>query len=827
MNTVNLEKSAQLRTFPKASNFSSQTTADENVPEVREIEITEAHPENDPESHGFNVSDSASEDGYEYDTVFGVLYSYLDSTSREFGPSLALLGSKAAWSSLQFSPSPPPQRDHRSYTLPSIMLPDEIISEILSPALKVSDELFSDASDVSPFASFAPSTSAYLLVCKDWLRVATPLLYNVVVLRSKAQAAALQKVLRKNESFGRFIKKLRVEGGYGMAMHTILASAPNITDLHLSLSIWSSDSTEGLCKGLPLVNPHRVIVVDPILNLRKVVTNQHQTALSKALFRCIAEWDNLEIFGFPYPSTVEYFRWAERAKNLMQALAESKTLHTLLLSQVFGIPQFFRPLLKIPALRVVHFQPPYDKIHHQRIIEGINSDPQLKVLVRYDMPEDSNDTGFQALDIAPSLNPAFVPMASASADVREFVWKRVFWFLLAKQLNPSRHTSSTVSRVAVLLVSKCFNRLALPALYTDLQIRYYKSDAIVKQVQARPELGSSISSLDMPDLGETVNRSIISSANRLKKLVAKRLSAELFELLGITAGSTLQELSATLQNVNISASVFVFAHFTELRVCELWGFTTRFTPTAAPDGVLARLHTLRFNSCHESIFDAFSAMRQVSMVHSTLPALHTVHIDVVYTAAIKFLQAHGASILHAQLQSARLLPYSDSVFDVCRNLVDVHFHEDLALAHLTCKTPLESLAKITAYSILGDPDAVDPTMFPSLREIQCRAFKWPTTEREISKSKWVPIAETLLEKNIKLADSSGRHWVPRTPNLVPAVDHPPGPDHGILLSRKHNPIMLKKQCTRGRVHIHVVSMGRKFKKVEVYEAAVPGQANTK
>lgn len=60
-------------------------------------------------------------------------------------------------------------------------LPDEIVLEILSPALKVSDELFLDTSYVSPFANYTPSTSAYLLVCKDWLRVATPLLFHVVV----------------------------------------------------------------------------------------------------------------------------------------------------------------------------------------------------------------------------------------------------------------------------------------------------------------------------------------------------------------------------------------------------------------------------------------------------------------------------------------------------------------------------------------------------------------------------------------------------------------------------------------------------------------------
>lgn len=171
------------------------------------------------------------------------------------------------------------------------MLPDEIISEILSPALKVSEDLFSDVSDVSPFSDYTPSTSAYLLVCKDWLRVATPLLYNVVVLRSKSQANALETVLKSNREFGQFIKKLRVEGGYGLAMHTILKSAPNVTDLVLSFSIWSSDGTEGLCKGLRLIDPHRVIVLDPYTG--KVLKNKQLAALKRTLFARLRVWKNL------------------------------------------------------------------------------------------------------------------------------------------------------------------------------------------------------------------------------------------------------------------------------------------------------------------------------------------------------------------------------------------------------------------------------------------------------------------------------------------------------------------------------------------------------
>ena len=169
-------------------------------------------------------------------------------------------------------------------------LPDEIISEILSPALKVSDSAFSDAiSDVSPFVSHSESSAAYLLVCKSWLRVATPLLYRIVILRSKAQAKALGVALTENNDLGRFIKKLRVEGGYGSPMYTILRHSPNISDLFLTLEIYSDDNTNGLCQGLQLINPTRLILRDSPQPLK----NRMVLQLLNALPQAISQWDHL------------------------------------------------------------------------------------------------------------------------------------------------------------------------------------------------------------------------------------------------------------------------------------------------------------------------------------------------------------------------------------------------------------------------------------------------------------------------------------------------------------------------------------------------------
>ncbi|KAJ7348823.1 hypothetical protein DFH08DRAFT_1079266 [Mycena albidolilacea] len=204
-------------------------------------------------------------------------------------------------------------------------LPDEIISEILSPALKVSDEVFSDTSDVSPFAKNSESTSAYLLVCKSWLRVATPLLYNTVVLRSKAQAKALS--------------------GYGPPMHTILKCSPNVSDLFLSLVIYSSDNTNGLCKGLDFINPTRLILRDmewSPFKAWKPMENKMVSQLLNALTKSMAKWDRLCVFDCPFA------RRSDRAEEVLLPSKKAKRLHTLAIPNLSDISWVYSTLKGCP-----------------------------------------------------------------------------------------------------------------------------------------------------------------------------------------------------------------------------------------------------------------------------------------------------------------------------------------------------------------------------------------------------------------------------------------------------------------------------------------------
>jgi len=169
-------------------------------------------------------------------------------------------------------------------------LPAELLREILSPPLLVPDEMFADNGAVSPFSKVEKSASDVLLVCKSWMRAATPWLYSTVIVRSMAQAKALALALTNNPDFGKFIRRLRVEGAYGEYIWAAVKTAPNITDLCMTLTVWSDVSSAGLIKSLAYINPRRVILtLAPV----KTIRNKNHEALLKALCTQIQSWSRL------------------------------------------------------------------------------------------------------------------------------------------------------------------------------------------------------------------------------------------------------------------------------------------------------------------------------------------------------------------------------------------------------------------------------------------------------------------------------------------------------------------------------------------------------
>jgi hypothetical protein len=168
-------------------------------------------------------------------------------------------------------------------------LPHELIREILFPIFDIPNDMIRDVSTPSPFARPSHlSIASILTVCKTWMNVAIPLLYRIVILRSKAQAFALERVLREHKERGVYITKLRVEGGYGTAMRTIITPTSNITDLCISLDVRSSESVKGLCGALSLINPSCLVVLESELR-----SNTSLRELAAKINVCLTTWTNL------------------------------------------------------------------------------------------------------------------------------------------------------------------------------------------------------------------------------------------------------------------------------------------------------------------------------------------------------------------------------------------------------------------------------------------------------------------------------------------------------------------------------------------------------
>jgi F-box-like len=272
----------------------------------------------------------------------------------------------------------------------SSQLPDEIIKEILAPALHVSDEAFSHTADheANPFASYGLSSSTILVVCKSWLRVATPLLYETVVLRSKAQAQALAGVLKANQQFGRFIRKLRVEGGYGSPVGEILRCSPLLTDLLIATTLYSNESIAGYLKGFQSVNPRRLIVLDDRLRT---------SAIRKKIYLALAEavrhsWTNLvcsppHFCEFCAHSCQTSFEmndakyWTERLEPLTSAVLEASKLEYF---SFCSLETSIVRLANIPSLKEIRFITRYGDKPSLQALRNYPRHNELERLMRDD-----------------------------------------------------------------------------------------------------------------------------------------------------------------------------------------------------------------------------------------------------------------------------------------------------------------------------------------------------------------------------------------------------------------------------------------------------------
>ncbi|KAJ7213380.1 hypothetical protein GGX14DRAFT_445037, partial [Mycena pura] len=637
--------------------------------------------------------------------------------------------------------------------MPDNSLPDEIISEILSPALKVDDIVFSDTSRVSPFSNYTESTSAYLVVCKAWLRVSTPLLYHVVILRSKAQAAALARTLSENRDLGRFIKKFRIEGGYGHPVHTILQCAPNVSDLWLTFEILSPDSTVGLCKGLHLINPTRLILRDVVY---KRIKNKMAFQLVDAVAEAICKWDRLTVFDCPYSDSYG------RAFGIVRSLVQAKRLHTIVIVDSLLAIHAYTMFSDCP-LQTIQIKQPLNEWR----ISLLDNRPELHALLKYtkmdlhskeDIAQESGPAG--SLYITPSLNSCFTPMSVAPMVVRDAIWSRIIYFAMSvpeRGAEPER--KNFPRKLPLLLVSKDFYRLGLPHFYVHLDLTgntmWHLSLVLSLQVPIETICGSGLT-----------------------------ICLDTFEEMARSLGASLREFHLPVMDMRESgASAALFNNLVELRRLT-WASQTTFVCNWSSDNsdLLLKVEELWIKHAHPSFLTVLSSMRLPSLWYLKAS------INIPFGA---FLKTHGNHLSEFELPLTSALDLSIGILQLCPNLRRLTLNWDVSdeqapsdaiffrpsikpafcpeyiflafwlvkitffvpLSHRSRKMDLASWERFLGF--------FTATATPSLREIQFTSVLWPINEREIARSIWVRAAERLLEHNIHLSDYEGKRWRPR------------------------------------------------------------------
>ncbi|KAJ6541185.1 hypothetical protein DFH09DRAFT_1174702 [Mycena vulgaris] len=677
----------------------------------------------------------------------------------------------------------------------AIGLPDEIVSEILTPVLRVPDHVFSDTSTgTSPFATYQESTSAILLVCKAWLRVSTPLLYHVVVLRSKAQVKALDATLKTNPDLGRFIKKLRVEGGFGSCMRGILQNAPHITVIFLSLHIHASDSPSGLVLGLPLVNPQRVIIWDRDEHPLK---NKHVGELMKAVeLSAKKKWSNMTTIVFPYTGVTQNRNSFVMAMSSIPTVTTVsfpvwKNMYTCLLPRhIHDIAQ--KASIQTIEIRVAitptQAESHFDRPEHSLLMPKLRfTDIRPEVLSRKSPPK---------VAVARPVDPSFRPMASSPQTTVDLIWKHVLFFAMKDVLDADRglhsnliflrrlHRTLNQRQLQYVLVSKTFHRLALQYLYRWPVFSTSQSLQNFRRTLAKnPSLGLHMReptcylTLSSPTLTDEIQTALFVHTPHLTRLVLDggvRMDWGVFRTLAECTGASLVELSVCVSpqkdaSGDLDPDPAVFYRFTALRSL-VWSYSTvKFSSDAKVSGVLPALEFLHLRS--ESLYPILTALELPSIRRAKLCGDAEAH---------SFLAAHGKKIRELTM----FRPTFNKVVALCPNLCNF----DIRLGTPTGEPhPYKVFAQTWSYQpqhhVLtrlaldkypqdrkADEDAewdmilspLEPSHLPALCELQVLQCKWPAAnEHAIAQSGWVKRAEKLWKRGIKLMDKDGVHWRPR------------------------------------------------------------------
>ncbi|KAI0330350.1 hypothetical protein GY45DRAFT_1211558, partial [Cubamyces sp. BRFM 1775] len=232
-------------------------------------------------------------------------------------------------------------------------VPEEILERILALVLVQSAEL-SPRPSWHPYTTASSSSSSTghptvispLLVCRDWLRIATPIHYRHPVLRTPRHAELLLRALRHTPALAHCVRSLHVQAT-SPALRDLVVVCANLNTLDITVdNADAPPAASVLPTGAGVVpvhqqqqQPHsrdrRVVefceaftrtrsIRHLVIRKNAYLTQPNATYVFEQLAKAIARWHKLESVNVAFRLSP-----SPAANALTQALAAAPRLHTL------------------------------------------------------------------------------------------------------------------------------------------------------------------------------------------------------------------------------------------------------------------------------------------------------------------------------------------------------------------------------------------------------------------------------------------------------------------------------------------------------------------
>ncbi|KAL1671236.1 hypothetical protein EV122DRAFT_226912 [Schizophyllum commune] len=416
-----------------------------------------------------------------------------------------------------------------------------------------------------------------------------------------------------------------------------------------------------------------------------------------------------------------------------------------------------------------------------------------------------------------------LPLLSHPIAVQEKIWQHVFEFVNGWAIDPFYLYNRRPALLVLAHVCKLFRRLTVPRIFSSLRAQSWKSTYRLSIVlEGDPSLGQHTRALSLnnrcdakrhlaigrilqytPNLAHldaeehwcrdstrdnlilrwslfttiariapaigTINN--IKIAKQFAPLPPKGTSDDQTDASAAPGGSAAAGVPAPQQQQKkgptekeISVPLGPLTPFHSLVVLHFdAAVKLQFKKNEVPADIFPRLEDLRFTSCHTSVLRLFTLFELPRLEHLGLFSRSQTGRD-----AGDFLERHGPKIQELDIQ---YFP-TDSVLEMCTALRTLRILERKpppgysaagwksdTLTTIKCTEAIPR--QIPACRPWGPLLAsIDPAQVPQLKTLKM-GLSWPSEEREINASFWVPYAEDLLKKGIEIRNNYGDAWVPR------------------------------------------------------------------